>query len=70
MWLTFGNGWRVHITTTTTDASAYHRIMTILSKATNEIAQGEVLQLLNCQNAALTEEQYYQVIKRCNKVAV
>ncbi|CAC9452071.1 Octaprenyl diphosphate synthase (EC 2.5.1.90) [uncultured Gammaproteobacteria bacterium] len=39
-------------------------IMTILSKATNEIAQGEVLQLLNCQNAALTEEQYYQVIKR------
>ncbi|CAC9471161.1 Octaprenyl diphosphate synthase (EC [uncultured Gammaproteobacteria bacterium] len=40
------------------------RIMTILSKATNEIAQGEVLQLLNCQNAALTEEQYYQVIKR------
>lgn len=40
------------------------RIMTILSKATNEIAQGEVLQLLNCQNSALTEEEYYQVIER------
>lgn len=40
------------------------RIMTILSKATNEIAQGEVFQLLNCQNTALTEEQYYQIIKR------
>ncbi len=40
------------------------RIMTILSKATNEIAQGEVLQLLNCQNAALTEAEYYQVIER------
>ncbi|SMN10607.1 Octaprenyl diphosphate synthase [uncultured Candidatus Thioglobus sp.] len=40
------------------------RIMTILSKATNEIAQGEVLQLLNIQNSALTEAQYYQVIER------
>ncbi|AYQ57183.1 Geranylgeranyl pyrophosphate synthase [Bathymodiolus thermophilus thioautotrophic gill symbiont] len=40
------------------------QIMRILSKATNEIAQGEVLQLLNCQNAALTEAEYYQVIER------
>ncbi|SFV89607.1 Octaprenyl diphosphate synthase / Dimethylallyltransferase / (2E,6E)-farnesyl diphosphate synthase / Geranylgeranyl pyrophosphate synthetase [hydrothermal vent metagenome] len=40
------------------------QIMTILAKATNEIAQGEVLQLLNCQNAALTEAEYYQVIER------
>lgn len=40
------------------------RLITILSKATNEIAQGEVLQLLNCQNANLTEAEYYQVIKR------
>jgi len=40
------------------------RIMELLSKATNEIAQGEVLQLLNCQNAAITEAEYYQVIKR------
>ena len=38
--------------------------MQILSKATNEIAQGEVLQLLNCQNSALTEAEYYQVIER------
>jgi len=40
------------------------KIMQILSKATNEIAQGEVLQLLNCQNSALTEAEYYQVIER------
>lgn len=40
------------------------KIMKILSKATNEIAQGEVLQLLNCQNADLTEAEYYQVIER------
>ena len=39
-------------------------IMQILSKATNEIAQGEVLQLLNCQNSDLTQEEYYQVIER------
>ncbi len=40
------------------------KIMQILSKATNEIAQGEVLQLLNCQNSNLTEAEYYQVIER------
>ncbi len=40
------------------------RIMKILSKATNNIAEGEVLQLLNCQNSELTEDQYYQVIER------
>ncbi|KAA0445760.1 MAG: octaprenyl diphosphate synthase [Candidatus Thioglobus sp.] len=40
------------------------RIMELLSKATNEIAQGEVLQLLNCQNDKLSEDEYYQVIKR------
>ncbi len=40
------------------------RIMHILAKATNEIAQGEVLQLLNVQNSALTEDEYYQVIER------
>ena len=40
------------------------RIMQILSKATNSIAEGEVLQLLNCQNSELTEDQYYQVIER------
>jgi octaprenyl-diphosphate synthase len=40
------------------------KIMQILAKATNEIAQGEVLQLLNCQNSELTEAEYYQVIER------
>ncbi len=40
------------------------RIMKLLSKATNEIAQGEVMQLLNCQNSAITEKEYYRVIKR------
>jgi len=40
------------------------RIMQILSKTTNSIAEGEVLQLLNCQNAQLTETEYFQVIER------
>jgi len=40
------------------------RIMTLLSKATNEIAQGEVMQLLNCQNSTITEKEYYRVIER------
>ena len=40
------------------------KIMQILSKATNEIAQGEVLQLLNCKNSALRQAEYYQVIER------
>jgi octaprenyl-diphosphate synthase len=40
------------------------RIMKLLSKATNEIAQGEVMQLLNCQNSELTEKEYYRVIER------
>ncbi len=39
-------------------------IMQILSKTTNNIAEGEVLQLLNCQNSDLTEAQYYQVIEQ------
>ena len=39
-------------------------IMKLLSKATNEIAQGEVMQLLNCQNSELTEKEYYRVIER------
>ncbi len=40
------------------------RIMQLLSKTTNNIAEGEVLQLLNCQNAQLSEAQYYEVIER------
>jgi octaprenyl-diphosphate synthase len=40
------------------------RIMKIMSKVTNSIAEGEVLQLLNCNNAKLTEEEYFRVIER------
>lgn len=39
-------------------------IMRLLSEATNNIAQGEVLQLLNIKNADVTQEQYFTVIKR------
>lgn len=38
------------------------RVMSTLSDATNLIAEGEVLQLLNCKNPATTEEQYRRVI--------
>ncbi len=38
------------------------RIMEIMSKATNIIAEGEVLQLLNCGDASTTEERYLEVI--------
>jgi octaprenyl-diphosphate synthase len=40
------------------------RVMDILSHATNRIAEGEVLQLLNCNDPDTTEEQYMEVIKR------
>ncbi|MEO1944642.1 MAG: polyprenyl synthetase family protein, partial [Candidatus Thioglobus sp.] len=40
------------------------RIMQIMSKVTNSIAEGEVLQLLNCKNSKLSEEDYFQVIER------
>ncbi|MEW7981954.1 MAG: octaprenyl diphosphate synthase [Candidatus Sedimenticola endophacoides] len=40
------------------------RVMQILSTATNRIAEGEVLQLLNCNNPDTTEEQYREVILR------
>jgi octaprenyl-diphosphate synthase len=39
------------------------RVMKILSDATNVIAEGEVLQLMNIQNADVTEERYMQVIR-------
>ena len=39
-------------------------IMRLLSEATNNIAQGEVLQLLNIKNADVTQEQYFTVIER------
>lgn len=40
------------------------RIMEILSRTTTAIAEGEVLQLLNVNNPATTEEKYLQVISR------
>ncbi len=40
------------------------RVMEILSHATNRIAEGEVLQLLNCNNPDTTEEEYMEVIDR------
>lgn len=39
------------------------RVMEILAEATNVIAEGEVLQLLNCHNADVTVEDYLQVIR-------
>jgi len=38
------------------------RLMNILSHTTNIIAEGEVLQLLNCNDADVSEENYLQVI--------
>jgi octaprenyl-diphosphate synthase len=40
------------------------RVMDILSHTTNLIAEGEVLQLLNCNNPDTTEEEYIEVIHR------
>ena len=39
-------------------------ILNIFADATNIIAEGEVLQLLNCHNPDTTEEAYYEVIQR------
>jgi len=38
------------------------KVMEILSEATNVIAEGEVLQLLNCHDPDTTEERYMEVI--------
>ena len=38
------------------------RVMDILAKTTNNIAEGEVLQLLNCHDPDVTEQRYLQVI--------
>ncbi|HMH16665.1 MAG TPA: octaprenyl diphosphate synthase [Burkholderiales bacterium] len=40
------------------------RIMEVLADATNTIAEGEVLQLLNAHNVAITEADYLEVIRR------
>lgn len=39
------------------------RVMQVLADATNIIAEGEVLQLMNCHNADIEVEQYLQVIR-------
>ena len=39
------------------------QVMEIMSHATNTIAEGEVLQLLNCHDADTTEERYLEVIR-------
>ena len=43
-------------------------IMSILSNATNVIAEGEVFQLMNCKNPDVSEQAYFEVIK--NKTAM
>ncbi|WP_127471727.1 polyprenyl synthetase family protein [Thiomicrorhabdus aquaedulcis] len=40
------------------------RIMQVMSQATNVIAEGEVLQLLNCHDADTTQARYMEVIHR------
>lgn len=40
------------------------RVMEVLSKTTTAIAEGEVLQLLNCNNPDTTKEKYLEVIER------
>jgi len=40
------------------------RIMKVLADATNAIAEGEVLQLLNTHNSAISELEYLQIIHR------
>ena len=43
-------------------------IMNILSDTTNQIAEGEVLQLMNCNDPNATQESYFKVIE--NKTAI
>ena len=40
------------------------QIMKILSKATNQISEGEVLQLLSIKNASVSQTEYFEVIER------
>jgi octaprenyl-diphosphate synthase len=39
-------------------------VMPVLADATNRIAEGEVMQLMNCHNPDLTEDQYLEVTER------
>jgi octaprenyl-diphosphate synthase len=45
-------------------AIGVQRVMEIMSNATNVIAEGEVLQLMNAQDPGTTEERYLEVIHR------
>ena len=40
------------------------RVMAVLADATNAIAEGEVLQLLNARNASISEAEYFSVVQR------
>jgi octaprenyl-diphosphate synthase len=40
------------------------RVMEIMAKTTNQIAEGEVLQLINCGSPDTSEEQYFDTIHR------
>ncbi|ODN42667.1 polyprenyl synthetase family protein [Piscirickettsia litoralis] len=40
------------------------RVMQVLADATNQIAEGEVLQLMHCNNPDTSEQDYYKVIER------
>lgn len=42
----------------------YMRVMDVLASATNKIAEGEVLQLMNAHDPDTTEERYFEVIYR------
>ena len=39
------------------------RVMEILSRTTNQIAEGEVMQLINCGSADTSEQQYMETIQ-------
>jgi octaprenyl-diphosphate synthase len=40
------------------------RVLEVMANATNTIAEGEVLQLMNCNNAGISEADYMEVIYR------
>ncbi len=40
------------------------RVMSVLADATNTIAEGEVLQLINCHDADVDEKRYLEVVRR------
>jgi len=42
----------------------HHAILEIFAKATHYIAEGEIMQLVNCRNPDTTEEFYFEIIER------